>query len=252
MAKKPELALELDALVVEHHGLDAEEREGGGPGLERRGARQRRDHERTSLRLPVRVDDGASLLADDGVVPPPSLRVDWLADGTQDAQRTAIVFGDEVVARLHQRANRGGRGVELVHRVLLADGPAPPRVWIRGHPLEHHRRRALQQRAVDDVGVSGDPPDVRGAPVHLAGLVVEHVLERGPRTEHVPGGGVNDTLGLPGAPGGVQHEQRVLGLDPLALAVGGNSRHLVVPPRVSSVHHRALAREPVNKKPCQS
>mmetsp|Transcript_10234 Transcript_10234/g.44499 ORF Transcript_10234/g.44499 Transcript_10234/m.44499 type:complete len:518 (-) Transcript_10234:769-2322(-) len=243
--KTRRLALELDALVVEHHGLDAEEREGGGPGLERGGARQRGDHERSRLSLPVGVDDGASLLADDGVVPPPSLRVDGLADGTQDAQAAAIVLGDEVVARLHQRANRGGGGVELVHLVLLADGPAPAGVGVRGHPFEHHRRRALEQRAVDDVGVAGDPPDVRGAPVHLAGLVVEHVLERRPRSEHVPGGGVNDTLGLPGAPGGVQHEKRVLGLDPLARAVGGDLVHLVVPPRVPSVNHRALAREPL-------
>ena len=54
---------------------------------------------------------------------------------------------------------------------------------------------------------------------------------------------MHDTLGLAGAAGGVQHEQRVLGLDPLAVAVRGDLVHLVVPPRVSAVNHRTLARE---------
>ena len=54
---------------------------------------------------------------------------------------------------------------------------------------------------------------------------------------------MHDTLGLAGAPRGVQHEQRVLGLDPLAVAIRGDLVHLVVPPRVSAVNHRTLARE---------
>ena len=45
-----------------------------------------------------------------------------------------------------------------------------------GRALPHHRRGAVGERAVDDVGVPGDPADVSGAPVHV-GLrpQVEHV-----------------------------------------------------------------------------
>ena len=135
----------------------------------------------------------------------------------------------------------------MKHKVSMANTQSQygqtVRENIKHSYLEHHRRGAFQQRAVDDVGVPGDPPDVRGAPVHLPGFVIERVLERGPGAEHVPGGCMHDTLGLAGAARGVQHEQRVLGLDPLAVAIRGDLVHLVVPPRVSAVDHRTLARE---------
>mmetsp|Transcript_8250 Transcript_8250/g.30155 ORF Transcript_8250/g.30155 Transcript_8250/m.30155 type:complete len:565 (+) Transcript_8250:713-2407(+) len=238
-------ALELVPFVVQNHGLDAEERQRRASGLQRRRPRQRRDHEAARLRLPVRVHDRAPRLADDGVVPPPRLRVDRLADAAENAKRRLVVLFDVRVSALHQRAHGGGRGVKLVHLVLLHDRPAPSRVRVRRHALEHHRRRPREQRPVDDVGVSGDPTDVRGAPVNLPRLVVERVLERRVRADHVPRGGVHDPLRLSRAPGRVQHEQRVLAVDPLAVALGVRLGHLVVPPRVSPVHHRARPVEPL-------
>lgn len=55
------------------------------------------------------------------------------------------------------------------------------------------------QRAVGDVGVSRDPADVRRAPVHVVGLVVEHQLEGGGGVEHVAADRVEDSLQTRGA-----------------------------------------------------
>ena len=48
-------------------------------------------------------------------------------------------------------------------------------------------------------------------------------------------------FGVPRGPRRVQHEQRRLGVHPLAVALGVHGVHLVVPPGVAAVHHRALA-----------
>lgn len=40
----------------------------------------------------------------------------------------------------------------------------------------------------------GDPPDVRRAPVHVVGLVVEHHFEGGGGVEHVAADGVENSL----------------------------------------------------------
>jgi hypothetical protein len=85
-------------------------------------------------------------------------------------------FVDELVALAHQRADRGGGGVELVDGMLFADLPEAARIGIGRHALEHQRRRAVRERAVDDVAVAGDPADIGGAPEDVALVVVERVL----------------------------------------------------------------------------
>ena len=61
------------------------------------------------------------------------------------------------------------------------------------------------QRAVGDVGVSGDPADVCRAPVHVVGLVVEHQFEGGGGVEHVAADGMEDSLQARGALGRIWH-----------------------------------------------
>lgn len=50
------------------------------------------------------------------------------------------------------------------------------------------------QRAVGDVGVSGDPADVCRAPVDVIGLVVKHQFEGGGGVEHVAAERVKNPL----------------------------------------------------------
>ncbi|MNI95302.1 hypothetical protein D3C73_1535520 [compost metagenome] len=63
--------------------------------------------------------------------------------------------------------------------------------------------------------MAGDPADVGGAPVHVRfGMEVEHGFVGVGALGEVAAGGVQDALGLAGGAGGVEDEQRVLGVMP--------------------------------------
>ena len=148
------------------------------PGFELRRAGQRRDQDAAGLGLPPGVDDRAAAVADDAVIPFPRLRIDRLADRAEQPQRGAARLLHRLLARAHQRADRGRRGVEDVDLVLVDDFPEPAQRRVVREALEHQRRRAVGERPVDDVAVAGHPADVGGAPVDVAVVIVEHVLVR--------------------------------------------------------------------------
>ena len=79
----------------------------------------------------------------------------------------------------------------LVDRLPVARGGR-----VHGRGLEHGRGHPVCERAVHDVGVPGDPADVRHAREAVVGVHVEHVLDRQRGAEQVAAGGVDDTLGL--------------------------------------------------------
>src|SRR6516164_5769219 len=67
---------------------DAEEWQCRRTRLEANGAGKRRDENAAGLGLPPRVDDRAAAVADHTMVPLPSLRIDRLADGAEQPQRS--------------------------------------------------------------------------------------------------------------------------------------------------------------------
>ncbi len=139
-------------------------------------------------------------------------------------------------APLHEGADRGRRGVQDRHLVLL-DHPPPPTLvrGIRG-ALVHERGRRIRQRPVDDVAVPGDPTDVRGAPVQVGvGLEVEHRPMGVRHLGQVAARRVQDSLRLAGGARGVHDVQRVLRVEELALVLGGLLLDDVVPPHVTAV-----------------
>ena len=146
-------------------------------GLGRGDAGQRADHDGAGLGLPPGVDDRGAVAADDPAVPHPRLGVDRLTDRAEHAQGGQVELGGDVLAPLHEGADRGRRGVEDRDAVLLDD--LPPAALVRGvrRALVHHLGRAVGQRSVDDVGVAGHPADVGGAPVDV-GVRVDVVDDR--------------------------------------------------------------------------
>src|SRR4029453_42660 len=58
------------------------------------------------LRLPPRVDARAALAPDHLPIPDPRLRVDGLADGSQQTQGRKVVARRIVLAHLHERADQ--------------------------------------------------------------------------------------------------------------------------------------------------
>ena len=141
------------------------------------------------------------------------------------------------VALLHQRAQCGGCRVENVHLVLGHDFPKTAKIRVVRHALVHHRDGAVGHRAVDDVGVAGDPADVGRAPVDVAGVVVENIMMRGGGVGEVAAGGVKYALRFAGAAGGVQDEKRILGVHRFGGANGVGGIAGLVPPNVAPVGH---------------
>ena len=103
--------------------------------------------------------------------------------------------------------------------------------------LEHQRRGAVGERAVEDVGVAGDPADVGGAPVDVAVVVVEDVLVRHRGVDEIAAGRVQHALRLAGRARGVEDEERVLGVHLRARAVVGHELHGLVVVDVAAGQH---------------
>ena len=241
-------ALEHGAVGIDQRRLHAEEGLGRRAGLEVDRAGQRRDQDAAGLGLPPGVDDRATAVADDFVVPAPGLGIDRLADRAQQAQRLPRGLLHRLVAIAHQRADRGRRGVEDRDLVLVDHLPQTRHVRPGRQAFEQHRGGAVGQRAVDDVAVAGDPADVGGAPVDVVLAQVEHHLVGVGGVDQVTTGGVQHALGLAGAAGGVEDEQRILGIHALGLAldrlriddgvIPAVARHLHVDRGMGVAHHQ--------------
>ncbi len=230
----PSSTLPSASTSLRHH---AEERIGRRAGLEPRRAGQRRDQDAAGLGLPPGIDDRAAAVADHAVIPLPGFRIDRLADRAKQAQRSARGLLHRLVARLHQRADRGRRGVERVDLVLVDHFPEARIGRVVRHAFEHQRGRAVGERAVENVAVARDPADVGGAPVDVAVVIVEHELVRHRGVDVVAAGGVQHALRLSGRARGVEDEQRVLGVHVLARALAGHDlRGLVVVDVAHRIH----------------
>jgi len=113
----------------------------------------------------------------------------------------------------------------LVHHLPEARG-----VWVVGDAFEHQRNRAVGQRPVDDVTVTGDPSNVCRAPEHLAVAVIEHHLEGHRRLQQVASGAMQHPFGFSGTAGGIQDEQWGFGVHRFGRAVvAGLFGHFVIP-----------------------
>ena len=144
-------------------------------------------------------------------------------------------------APLHAGADRGRRRVEDGHLVALDDVPPDVLVRVVRGALVHDAGGAVGEGAVDDVGVAGDPADVGAAPedVRLR-LQVEDVAVGEGDADEVAAGGVQDALGLRGRAGGVEDEERVLGVEGLGRALGVGLLHLLAEPDVAAILHLAV------------
>ena len=178
------------------------------------------------------------------MVPHPLLGVDRFADGAEQAQAGQVVLIRPLVAPLDEGADRRRGGIQGSDLVLLDDVPEPVLVGVLRHALEHDRRGAVDQGAVDDVAVAGDPADVGRAPVDVVGLEVEDVVMRERGTDCVTAGGVDDALGLGRGPRRVEDVEHVFGVDLDGLVVRRLAGDDVVPPDVTPLDHVDVVTRP--------
>src|SRR5829696_7448940 len=102
------------------------------------------------------------------------------------------------VAPLHERADRGRGGVQDRYAVPLAEVPEAVLLGpVRG-ALVHDARRAVRERAVDEIGVPRHPSNVRGAPEYVVIAQVEYELRRRGDAGQVAAGRVDDALRFAG------------------------------------------------------
>mmetsp|Transcript_73679 Transcript_73679/g.192269 ORF Transcript_73679/g.192269 Transcript_73679/m.192269 type:complete len:511 (-) Transcript_73679:576-2108(-) len=214
------LALQLVALVVQDGRLHAEERERRRARLALHGPDQGRHEMTPGLRLPVGVGDRAAASADDVEVPLPGPRIDGLPHRAEEPEAREVMLLHGAIPGLHESPDGGGRRVEEGHLVLLAHIPEAVHLGIGWDALEDHLRGAIQQGPVCNVRVARDPPTVGRAEPDVLRVVVERVLHSCVRAHHVASGRVQDALGLPSAARGVEHEERILALHPLAGTLG--------------------------------
>ena len=88
--------------------------------------------------------------------------------------------------------------------MLGDDLPPDTGVGTNRQALVHDRRRAVQERCVDDIGMSDDPADVAGREHGLAGRDTEDVAHRGDQRDRVAAGVALHALGLPCGAGRVE------------------------------------------------
>ena len=191
-------AMEFGALGIDEHRHHAEQRQRRRAGLERRGAGQRADQRATGFGLPPGVDDRAAAVADDAVIPFPGFGVDRLADAAEQADRGARGCLYRRIAVAHQRPQGSGRGVEDVDAPAVADLPEAADIGVIGHAFEHQRRRAIGERAINDIAVPGYPADIGGAPEDFAGPIVEDMAKGHRHPDQIAAGGVQHALGFAG------------------------------------------------------
>ena len=191
-------AFQRITFVIDNRRLHAKERTGCGTGFQLGSARQWGDHESPGFGLPPGIDDRTFFVADLLPVPLPRFRVDWLANGTQDAQRRTVSTFNRFIAFCHQSADGGRRGIQNIDLVLIHNLRHTRRGRPVGHAFEHQRGCAAGQRTVQQVAVPGYPTHVSGTPIDIALMVVKHVLKGGCGVDQISAGGVQHALRLAG------------------------------------------------------
>ncbi len=181
------------------------------------------------------------MFAYDAVVPLPRLWVDRLANRAQQPEGGAAGLFHRLFASAHKRAYRGRGGVEDVDLVLVDHLPEAAHRRIVGDALEHQGRRAVSERSVDNIGMTGHPADVCGAPVDVALMVVEDVLMRHRRKNQIAAGGVDDALGRACRSRCIKDEKRVFRIDGFGGALGRDAFDRLVQPDVATLRPGDLA-----------
>jgi hypothetical protein len=110
------------------------------------------------------------------VIPIPRLGINRLPNASQHPQTREIVILYMVCAQTPKQADRGRGGIELGELVLFDSLPVTGGRGIHRGALEHGGGNSVGERAINDVGVSRDPSDVRHAGKAVVWVHVEYVF----------------------------------------------------------------------------
>ena len=219
------------AALVDHIGVHARDRPGEARRLLRRdhGAR----HDAAAHLGPARVvDDGATAAADHPLEPAPGVGVPRLARRAEDPEAREVAARDPVVARAHERADRGRRDPDDRQAMPLHHLPDPPRVREVGRAVVEEDGRAEHQAPADDPRPHhpphiGEPEDrVRRLDVEAVGHILQ-ALDREPALH------MDHALGPPGRTRRVDYHVKLFGVRAHAVAAIGLGGDQFVPPDIA-------------------
>ena len=147
------------------------------------------------------------------------------------------MFLHPLIAPTDERADRGRRGVENVHAVLLNDSPEAVRFRPIRRAFIHEGSRAIRERTINDVAVPGYPSDVRRAPKNIFVANIEHVFCGRIDSDQITAGGVEDSFRLPGRTAGVKDVKRMFAIERCRWTIVIDVFELAMPPDIAAFFH---------------
>ena len=144
------------------------------------------------------------------------------------------MFQRPLLAPLDERANRGRRRVKNVHLVLLDEAPETIGLGPVGRAFIHQRGRAVRQRPVNDITVSGHPTDVGGAPVSVFVLKIENPFAGEMSLQEIAAGRVQNAFRFSCGARSVKNEERVFAVEFFRRTVCIDSFDQLMPPVVAA------------------
>ena len=173
------------------------------------------------------------------VVPLPDFGADGFAHAAQDAQAAQVVAFGPGFVHAHEGADDRGCGVEDIDAEVFHNAPVTVGVGPGGDALKHEGGGPQGERAVDPVGMAGDPARVGCAPVDVVVAHVKAPLGGVGGVGQVAARGVHDARGFARAAAGVEQKEGIFGVHGFAGEVGveGEVVNEVVPPDVAVALH---------------
>src|SRR5689334_9293121 len=113
-----------------------------------------------------------------------------------------------LVTPSNEGTNRCRRGVKNVDFVFGDDSPKPIGFGPIRRSFIHESGRAISQRTVHDVTVTGYPADVGRAPIYVFITKIENVFRGGIDPDQISPGRVEDSLRFTGRTAGVKNVKR--------------------------------------------
>src|SRR6266853_1691830 len=147
------------------------------------------------------------------------------------------MFLHPLIAPTDKRANRGRRGVENVHAVLLNDSPEAVRFRPIRRAFIHEGSGTVRKRTVNDVAVPGHPSDVRRAPKNIFVANIEHVFCSRIDSDQITTGGVEDSFRLSGRTAGVKDVKRMFAIESSRWTLVLDIYEHTMPPDVAALFH---------------
>src|SRR6185369_4652308 len=187
-----------DRLAIARHdvGIDSRKRFCGRTGFRRSRSRDGRDHDRAGFRLPPRVDNRASIPADDLAVPHPRLRINWFTDRTEQSKAGKVVSLRPMLAPFDKRPDSCWGCIENVYSMPFDHTPKAIGLGEVWRPFVHQNGRAIREWTIDHITVTCHPTDIGGTPVKILVSDVEDPLGCEMSLQKITGSSVQDTFRL--------------------------------------------------------